>query len=107
MNTNSGFNRSYTEKPFWYQQFVLREIRLLRGGQPIVDLDAVDNCQLQVTTMRALNFQEPILSISIGNFNDQYVLVFVLTSMEDATENFHYPQLVGEPLRLEPTLLLL
>ena len=29
------------------------------------------------------------------------MLVFDLTSMQDATENCHYPELVGEPLRLE------
>ena len=27
--------------------------------------------------------------------------MFGLTSMQDATENCHYPELVGEPLRLE------
>ena len=42
-----------------------------------------------------------IPSILIDNFKDHYVLVFDLTSMQDATENFHYPELVEEPLRLE------
>ena len=28
-------------------------------------------------------------------------MVFDLTSMQDATENCHYPELVGEPLTLE------
>ena len=27
--------------------------------------------------------------------------MFDLTSMQDATENCHYPELVGEPLRLK------
>ena len=27
--------------------------------------------------------------------------MFDLTSMQDATEHFHYPELIGEPLRLE------
>ena len=27
--------------------------------------------------------------------------MFDLTSMQDANEKFHYPELVGEPLRLE------
>ena len=27
--------------------------------------------------------------------------MFDLTSMQDATENCHYPELIGEPLRLE------
>ena len=48
-----------------------------------------------------MNFQDDIPSIPIDKFKDHYVLVFDLTSMQDATENFHYPELVGEPLRLE------
>ena len=51
--------------------------------------------------MKAMNFQDDIPSIPIDDFNDHFVLVFDLTSMQDATENFHYPELLGEPLRLE------
>ena len=53
------------------------------------------------TTMKAMNFQDDIPSIPIDVFKDHYVLVFDLTSMQDATERCHYPELVGEPLRLE------
>ena len=56
MNTNSTFAGSFTENPFWYQQIDLRQIRKLRGGQPIVDFDTADNCRLYVTTMKAMNF---------------------------------------------------
>ena len=48
-----------------------------------------------------MNFQIDIPSIPIDNSRDHYVLVFDLTSIQDATENFHYPELVGEPLRLQ------
>ena len=51
--------------------------------------------------MKAMNFQDDIPSIPIDNFKDHCLLVFDLTSMQDATENCHYPELVGEPLRLE------
>ena len=101
MNANSAFTGSYTENPFWYQQFGLRQIRILRAGQPIVDFDAADNCCLYNTTMKAMNFQDDIPSIAIDKFKDHYVLVFDLTSTQDATENCQYPELVGEPLRLE------
>ena len=101
MNTNSAFTGSFTENPFWYQQFDLRQTRILRGGQPIVDFYTADNCRLYVTTMKAMNFQDDMPSIPIDDFKDHYVLVFDLTSMQDATENCHYPELVGEPLRLE------
>ena len=101
MNTNSAFTGSYSKNPFWYQQFDLKQIIILRGGQPIVDFDAADICRLYITTMKAMNFQDHIPSIPIHNFKDHYVLVFDLTSMQDATANCHYPKLVGEPLRLE------
>ena len=101
MNANSAFTGCYTENPFWYQPFDLRQNRILREGQPIADFDAADNCRLNVTTMKARNFQVDIPSIPGDNFKDHYVLVFDLTAMQDATENCHYPELVGEPLRLE------
>ena len=50
--------------------------------------------------MKAMNFQDDIPSIPIDDFKDHYVLVFDLTSMPGATENCHYPELVGEPLRM-------
>ena len=101
MNKNSAFTGSFTENPFWYQQFDFRQIRILRGGQPIVDFGTADNCRLYVTTMEARNFQDDFPSIPIDDFKDHYVLVFDLTSMEDATDNCHYPELVAEPLRRE------
>ena len=101
MNSNSSFTGSFAENPFWYQQFNLRDIRILRGGQPIVHHDTTDNCRLLVTTMKTMNFQDDIPSIQVDNFKDHYVPVFDLTLMQDANEHCHYPELIGEPLRLE------
>ena len=101
MNTNSTFTGLYTENTFWYKLIDLRQLRILKGAQPIVDFDAANNCRLHVTTMKVMNFQDDIPSIPIDNFTDHYVLVFDLTSMQNAPENFHYPELVGEPVRLE------
>ena len=96
LNTNSAFTGSYTEKPFWYQQFNLRRILLLRKSQAIVDFDAASDCRLYVTTMKAIYFQDDLFSILIDNLNKPYVLVFDLTSMQDKTEIFHYPEVVRE-----------
>ena len=51
--------------------------------------------------MKAKNFQDDIPSTPIDNSKDHHVLVFDMTSMQDATEKCHYPELVGELLRLE------
>ena len=101
MNTNTAFTGSFTETHSGIKQFDLRQYKKLRGGQAIVDFDTADNCRLYVTTMKAMNFQDDIPSIPIDDLKDQYVLVFDLTSMQNATENCHYPEFVGEPLRLE------
>ena len=101
MNTNSPFTGSFTEKPFGCQHFDLRQIRILRGGRPIVDFDTADNCRLYVATMKAMNFDDDFPSMPIDDFKDHYLLVFDLTSLQDANDNYHYTELVGEPLRLE------
>ena len=101
MNSNSSFTGSFADNPFWYQQFNLRDIRILRGGQPIVHHNTTDDCRLYVTTMKAMNFQDDVPSIPFDNFEDHYVLVFHLTSMQEATEHCQYPELIGKPLRLE------
>ena len=49
-------------------------------------------------------FQDVIPSIPIDIFKDHYVLVFDLTSRQDATLNCQYPELLGEPLMLELNL---
>ena len=44
-----------------------------------------------------MNFQDDIPSIPIDKFKNQSVLVFSLTSKQDATENFHSPTIWLEP----------
>ena len=100
-NINYAFTGLYTENPFWYQQFDLSQIRILRCGQPIVYFDAADDCRLHITTMKARNFRNDITSIPSDNFKDHNVLKFHLTSIQDATENCLYREIVDEPLRLE------
>ena len=92
MNTNTAFNGSFNENPFQYQQLSVRQIRILSGGQPIVDFDAADNCRRYVKTMKAMNFQDGIPSIPFDAFKDYYVLVSDLISMQDATEKKSSPK---------------
>ena len=101
VNSNSTFTGFLSRNSFWYQQNILSNIRILRGNQPTVQHDTTDNSRLYITTMKAMNFEDEIPSIPIDNFKHQYVLVFDLASMQDATEHFHYPELVEKPQRLE------
>ena len=51
--------------------------------------------------MKAINYQDDGSSFPIDNFKDHYLLMFGLTSMQDATEICRYRELVVESLRLE------
>ena len=51
--------------------------------------------------MKAMNFQNEIPLFPVDNFKHHYVLVFDLTSMQDTTEHCRFPEIIGEPLRLE------
>ena len=104
MKSNSAFTGSFAENPLWCQQFNLRDNRILRGRQPVVHNDTTDICRFYVTTMKAMNFQDDTPSIPVDKFIDQYVLMFELISMQDPTEHCHYPELIGEPLSLDYTL---
>ena len=95
--TQTLYSADHTLKSVHYQQFDLRQKRILRGSQPIVKSDADDNCRLHVTTMKGLTFLDEMSSIPIDDSKDHYVLVVNLTSTQDAIENCQYPELVGEP----------
>ena len=49
-----------------------------------------------------MNFQDVIPSLPTDNFKNHCKLAFDLVSLQDATEECHYPELVGEPPRQEP-----
>ena len=89
---------SFNENPFWYQQCDPKQVKTLIGGQLTVVFDTADNCRLYITTMKALNFQDDVPSSSIDDVKNHYVLVFESTSLQNATENRQYPELVGVPL---------
>ena len=54
VNTNSTVAGSFHKNPFSYQQFHLRERRIIRCGRAIVSLDTTFPCQPYVTTMKAM-----------------------------------------------------
>ena len=71
------------------------------GGRAIVSLDTTSRCRLYVTTLKAMQFNEVFSALPIDDFQTHYILVFDMTSLQDAAEQLHYPELIGDSLRLE------
>ena len=51
--------------------------------------------------MKAMHFNEDFPSLPMEDFQNHYILIFDLASLQDAAEDLHYPELSGESLRLE------
>ena len=51
--------------------------------------------------MKAMQLNEDFPALPMEDFQNHYILVFDVTSLQDAAEHLHYPELSGESLRLE------
>ena len=51
--------------------------------------------------MKAMNFSEEIPALPNHQFENHYILVFDLSSLQDAGEIINYLELSGESIRLE------
>ena len=51
--------------------------------------------------MKAMNSNEEIPALQNNQFQNHYILVFNLTSLQNAGENIQYPELGGESILLE------
>ena len=100
MNTKSAFTVDFQENPFHCQKFGLTELRIVRGVRAIVSVDATNNCRANIATMNAMSFNAEIPALPNNLFQNYYLLVFGLTSLQDAKEKIHYPELSGESIRL-------
>ena len=58
MNKISVFKEKFQENPFLYQEFGLRELRIVGRDRTIVSVDTTNNCRAYVTIMKAVNFKE-------------------------------------------------
>ena len=93
MNTGSAVAGSFHETFFSYQQFHLREHRIVRVGRAVVSLDTTSPCRPYVTTMKTMQFNEDFPALHMEDFQNHYILVFDLTSLRNAAEQLHYPAL--------------
>ena len=103
MNTNAAFGASNVNNPFHYGKHDLRSITVLRNGLPIVGtpLETTDNKRAYYKTHQALAFGHSSHSIPLDQFENHFVLVFDLTSTEEASHDFIHPELTNCSLSLE------
>ena len=64
-------------------------------------MDTTDNKRLYFNSMAALAYVESGHGISLSDFPHHYVMVFDLTSTQEATHDFIHPELTNSSLSVE------
>ena len=101
MNTNDAFAGTLGTNPYHYQKFDLREIRVFRGNVPVVSHNTEIDVFTYSNTVENLNIKSDGNGIPVDHYKDHFIMVFDLTPTREADSDVYFPDLVGEPLRIE------
>ena len=86
-----------TVNPFSYQNFGLRENTVFQNGFATAGtpMSTVDNKRLYYNSMSALAYVENAHGITLSEFSNHFIMVFDLTSTQEATHDFIHPELTN------------
>ena len=103
MSASAAFIGTNTENPFSYRKFGLNEITVYRNGFATAGtpMSTRDDKRLYFNSMGALAFIENGHGISLADFPRHYIMVFDLTSTQEATHDFIHPELTNSSLSVE------
>ena len=103
MCRGDAFIGTNTLNPFSYRKFDLNEIINYRNGFATAGtpMSTTDNKRLYYNSMAALAYVENGHGISLSDFPHHYIMVFDLTSTQEATQDFIHPELTNSSLSVE------
>ena len=103
MSASAAFIGTNTENPVSYRKFGLNEITVYRNGFATAGtpMSTRDDKRLYFNSMGALAFIENGHGISLTDFPRHYIMVFDLTSTQEATHDFIHPELTNSSLSVE------
>ena len=98
-----AFIGNNTVNPFSYRKFGLREITVFRNGflTAGTPMSIVDNKRLYYNSMSALAYVENGHGITLSEFSNHFIMVFDLTSTQEATHDFIHPELPNSSISVE------
>ena len=101
--TGDAFIGTNIVNPFSYQKFGLREITVFQNGfaRAGTPMSTVDNKRLYYNSMRALAYVENGHGITLSEFSKHFIMVFDLTSTQEATHDFIHPELTNFSIPVE------
>lgn len=103
LSANTAFIGSNVTNPYNYQKFDLKSITVYRNGIPVAGtpLSTADNKRIYFNSLSSLAFVEGGHGIPLADFENHYVMVFDLTSTQQATHDYIHPELTNASITLE------
>ena len=103
LNTNEAFlgnNRLY---PFHYRNFGLQQIYVYRNGLPVADSpkSTDDNKRLYFNTISDLAYIDNGQGIKLSECSNYFLMIFDLTSTQQASHDFIHPDLTNSSITVE------
>ena len=101
--TNESFLGNNRQNPFQFRKSVLEQIYIYRNGMPVADspISTNDNKRLYFNTISDLAFFDNGHGISLKDFPNHLIMVFDLTSTQEASHDFIHPKLTNCSISIE------
>ena len=97
MATNEAFLGAKSVNPFHFQKFNLNSITVYRNGYPVAGtpLQTENDKKLYLNSLEALAFGQHGHGVPYNDYANHYILVFDLTSTQQASHDYLYPELTN------------
>ena len=103
LNTNEAFLGDNMQNPFHFQKFELERINIYRNGLPVADgpTSTFDNKRLYFITISDFTYTDNGHRISLSDYPNHFIMVFDLTSNQQASHEFIHPELTNCSISIE------
>ena len=103
LNTNEAFLGDNIRNPFHFRKFDLEQICIYRNGLPIADspISTTDDKRLYFNTISDLAYIDNGHGVSLTDYPNHFLMVFDLTSPQQASHDFIHPELTSCSISIE------
>ena len=101
--TNEAFLGNNRQNPFHFRKFNLEQTYVYRNGLPVADspISTADDKRLYFNTISDLAYFDNGHGISLTDYPNHFIMVFDLTSTQQATQDFIQPELTKCSISVE------
>ena len=103
LNTNEAFLGNNRQNPFRFRKFDLEQIYIYRNGMPVADspISTNDDKRLYFNIISDLAYIDNGHGISLTDYPNHFIMVFDLTSTQQASHDFIHPELTNCSISIE------